>query len=318
MQLPTQDTVFASIIETLRERYQPELIPYIHVIHAVPEDFSLANLPTSPPSTPGNTSRQMDNYFDSLATFSNANSTVFASASTVPAYHDTLGFARQVNWPHPIVPPFSTHISVLERYIPPSTPREYRDLFSYGRPSVLTDRMLELSPLGGCLLFIYPTKRGATTFKSQYLGPILDPLLRHLVVVDGFSADISRDIGRLEAVNSMEDFHTMKANIERLCQQWSNHTSRFSLVTSEKGLAPLDPKLWKEWYTQQERPRIKDLLSRNWQALSRYTNSPDSSGSHLTASMMLAKIMDGLKMRNYDVSPNEDIELGVFVIRRFR
>lgn len=313
MQLPTQDTVFASIIESMRERCQPELVPYIHVIHAVPEDFSLANLPTSPPSTPGN-SRQMDNYFDSLASFSNASSTVFASASTVPAYHDTLGFARQVNWPHPIVPPFSTHISVLERYIPPSTPREYRDLFSYGRPSVLTDRMLELSPLGGCLLFIYPTKRGATTFKSQYLGPILDPLLRHLVVVDGFSADVSRDIGRLEAVNSMEDFQTMKANIELLCQQWSNQTSRFSLVASEKGLAPLDSKLWKDWYTQQERPRIKDLLSRNWQNLSRYTNNSDS----LTASMMLAKIMDGLKMREYDVFPNEDIELGVFVIRRFR
>jgi hypothetical protein len=163
-------------------------------------------------------------------------------------------------------------------------------------------------------LFIYPTKRGATTFKSQYLGPILDPLLRHLVVVDGFSADVSRDIGRLEAVNSMEDFQTMKANIELLCQQWSNHTSRFSLVAAEKGLAPLDSKLWKDWYTQQERPRIKDLLSRNWQTLSRYGNSAGS----LTASMILAKIMDGLKMREYDVSPTEDIELGVFVIRRFR
>jgi hypothetical protein len=34
------------------------------------------------------------------------------------------------------------------------------------------------TPNGGSLLFVYPTKKGASTFKSQYLGPILDPLLR--------------------------------------------------------------------------------------------------------------------------------------------
>lgn len=310
VRLPTQTTVFGSIIENIQDRLSPEKPPYIHVVHAVPEDFSLSNLPTSPPSTPGHL-MQMDNYFDS---------TVFSSASTVPVYHDVHGMVRPINWPHPIVPPYSIHVSVLERYIPPSTQHEYRDMFSYGRPSVFTDRLLELSPSGGCLLFIYPTRLGAMTFKSQYLGPILDPLLRQLVVVNGFSADVSRDLGRLEAVNYMDDFETMKNNVENLCGKLSNHASKFTLVDAGKGLAPLDRNLWTEWYIQQERPRMKYLLSRNWQTTGgRHTptvNSPETSGGQLSSSMLLSEIVEGIKRRHYDISPKGGIELGVFVIRR--
>ncbi|KAH8695451.1 hypothetical protein BGW36DRAFT_382719 [Talaromyces proteolyticus] len=311
VQLPTLASVFGTIIEALRNRHSPEHSPYIHVTHAVPNDFIVGNLPTSPPSTPG-PMVQSNDYFDPP---------VFASASTVPIYHNVKGqVCEKVNYPHPIVPPYSTHISVLERYIPPSTKHEYRDLFTYKQPSALADRMLELSPLGGCLLFIYPTKKGATTFKSQYLGPILDPLLRQLVVVNGFSADISRDLGRLEAVNSMDDFQTMKANIELLCRLMSeNMPSVFQLVNAGKGLAPLDRNLWMEWYIQQERPRMKYLLSRNWQTSGRLTpSSPEGGGVQLSSSMLLGEIMDGIKRRRYDVSPKEDIELGVFVIRRSR
>lgn len=309
VRLPTQDTVFGSIIENIQDRLRPDKSPYIHVVHAVPEDFSLSNLPTSPPSTPSNV-MQIDNYFDS---------TVFSSASAVPGYHDVHGNARQVNWPHPIVPPHSIHVSVLERYIPPSTQHEHRDLFSPGRPSVLTDRLHELSPFGGCLLFIYPTKTGAMTFKSQYLGPILDPLLRHLVV-NGFSADVSRDLGRLVAVNSMDDFETMKANVESLCHRLSNQTSRFTVVDASKGLVPLDRNLWTEWFIQQERPRMKFLLSRNWQTPGgRHPptlNSPETSGGQLSSSVLLSQIIEGIKRRQYEISPKGNIELGVFVIRR--
>ncbi|OKL63347.1 hypothetical protein UA08_01531 [Talaromyces atroroseus] len=310
VRLPTQSTVFGTIIENIQDRLRPENPPYIHVVHAVPEDFSLSNLPTSPSSTPGNL-MQMDNYFDSR---------VFSSASTVPAYHDVHGNVHPVNWPHPIVPPYSIHISVLERYIPPSTQHEYRDLFAHGRPSVLTDRLHELSPSGGCLLFIYPTRIGAMTFKSQYLGPILDPLLRQLVVVNGFSADVSRDLGRLVAVNSMDDFETMKANVEKLCRKMSSRTSKFTVVDAGKGLAPLDRNLWTEWYIQQERPRIKFLLSQKWQTSGgRHTptmNSPETSGGQLSSSILLSEIIDGIKRRQYEITPRGDIELGVFVIRR--
>lgn len=311
VRLPTQSTVFGSIIESIQVRVRPARPPYIHVVHAVPEDFSLSNLPTSPPSTPGHLS-QMDNYFNST--------TVFSSASTAHVYHDVYGGVRSVSWPHPIVPPCSIHVSVLERYIPPSTPHEYRDMFSHGRPSVLTDRLLELSPSGGCLLFIYPTRVGANTFKSQYLGPLLDPLLRQLVVVNGFSADVSRDLGRLEAVNYMDDFDTMKTNVEGLCRKLSGETAKFTVIEAGTGRASLDRNLWTEWYIQQERPRMKSLLSRSWQISGgRHTptlNSPETSGGQLSSSMLLSEIIEGIKRRQYETFPKGDIELGVFVIRR--
>ncbi|KKA24323.1 Uncharacterized protein T310_1650 [Rasamsonia emersonii CBS 393.64] len=315
VKLPTQNAVFGSIVQTIQDRLQPGQSPYINVTHAVPEQFSLSNLPTSPPSTPSHLAHR-DDYF---------NSTVFCSATPVPAYHDFRGTIPSVPFPFPVVPPYSIHISVVERYLPPSSTQEYRDFFSHNRPSILMDRLIELSPNGGSLLLIYPTKRGAMTFKTQYLGPILDPLLRQLVVVNGLSADVGRSLGKLAAVNGMDDFDTMRANLVQLCEKISSPSSRFTVVEAGRGAAFLDRNLWTEWYIQQERSRMKDVLSVYWQnGRSLPGNSPVSSNSlvvadkEVTSAMLLGEILDGIKKRPYgdDVGPREGVELGVFVIRR--
>lgn len=300
VRLPTQNTVFGSIIQTIQDRRQPGQSPYINVIHAVPEEFSLSNLPTSPPSTPSQQMMPLDDYFSS---------TVFCTAAPVPEYHNFRGAVRSAPSPFPIAIPNSIHISVVDRYLPPATTEEYRDMFCHDRPSILTDRLRELSSSGGTMLFIYPTKQGAMTFKTQYLGPILDPLLRQLVVVNGLSADMGRILGRLEIVHHMDDFETMKANIVRLCEQISNPASRFTVVEAGKGSVELDRNLWTEWYIHQERPRMKDLLTRHWQAFGRPMHGHGPS-------MLLGEILEGIKKRPYDVEPREGVELGVFIIRR--
>ena len=88
--------------------------------HAVPEQFSLSDLPHSPPSTPRSPTAA-DELF---------NATVFSSAAVVGAYHDYRGpIQRQVSHaPMPIVPPHSVHISVLE----------YMDRHDY-KPKALPD-----------------------------------------------------------------------------------------------------------------------------------------------------------------------------------
>ncbi|KAL1969639.1 hypothetical protein VTN77DRAFT_8192 [Rasamsonia byssochlamydoides] len=315
VRLPTQNAVFGSIVQTIQGRLQPGQSPYINVTHAVPEQFSLSNLPTSPPSTPPHLVPQHD-YF---------NATVFCSATPVPAYHDFRGAIPSVPFPYPIVPPYSIHISVLERYLPPSSSQEYRDLFSHNRPSVLIDRLIELSPNGGSLLLIYPTRRGAMTFKTQYLGPILDPLLRQLVVVYGLSADVGRNLGKLAAVDAMDDFETMRANLVQLCERISNTSSRFTVVEAGRGAVLLDRNLWTEWFIQQERSRMKDVLSLYWQNGRHLPlNSPVPSGNRVladkevTSAMLLGEILDGIKKRPYgdDIGLREGVELGVFVIRR--
>lgn len=317
--LPKTDSLFCSIVQSVHNHLQPGHSPYINVTHAVPEQFSLSNLPHSPPSTP-RSSASPDDYF---------NATVFSSAAVVGAYHDSRGpLQRQLSHaPMPIVPPHSVHISVLERYLPPPSAQEYRDLFCPTRPSFLVDRLSELSPNGGSLLFVYPTKKGASTFKSQYLGPILDPLLRQLVVVNELSADVGRYLGKLSTVSQMDDFATMKANIVALCEALSSPSSQFQVADAGRGSAELDRSLWAEWFIHQEKVRMKEVLSLYWQNGRRAPISKamtaGGSGNHMTdqqvtSSMLLSEIFDGIRRRPYgeDNEPRDGVELGVFVIRR--
>ncbi|KAH2169351.1 hypothetical protein LV164_004312 [Aspergillus fumigatus] len=316
----THEGVFSSLVQVIQNRLRQGQSPYINVTHAVPEQFSLTNLPTSPPGSPRCMLPNND-YF---------NATVFSSAAVVSAYHDFRGpiqMKAPQHFPMPIVPPQSVHISVLERYIPPSSAQEYNDLFSPSRPSFLVDRLSELSPDGGSLLFIYPTRRGGSAFKSQYLGPILDPLLRQLVVVNELSADIGRYLGKLSSVSHMEDFDTLKNNLSMLCRALSSSSSQFSIVDARKGSAYLDRDLWTEWYIHQEKARMKEVLSLYCQNGRRFSTHKATSSSiantyilaadkEVTSAMLLSEIIDGIRRRPYESEPRDGIELGVFVIRR--
>jgi hypothetical protein len=189
------------------------------------------------------------------------------------------------------------------------------------------DRLSELSPNGGSLLFVYPTKKGASTFKSQYLGPILDPLLRQLVVVNELSADVGRYLGKLSTVSQMDDFATMKANIVALCEALSSPSSQFQVADAGRGSAELDRSLWAEWFIHQEKARMKEVLSLYWQNGRKLPMSKamtaGGSGGHMTdrqvtSSMLLSEIFDGIRRRPYgeDNEPRDGVELGVFIIRR--
>jgi hypothetical protein len=181
--------------------------------------------------------------------------------------------------------------------------------------------MSELSPNGGSLLFVYPTKKGASTFKSQYLGPILDPLLRQLVVVNELSADVGRYLGKLNAVSQMDDFATMKANIAALCESLSSPSSKFHIADAGRGSTHLDRNIWAEWFIHQEKARMKDILNLYWQNGRRHKSMSSGSGmmgsKEVTSSGLLSEIFDGIRKRRYcDNEPRDGVELGVFVITR--
>lgn len=327
---------FSSIVQAIQCRLQPGQSPYINIIHAVPPKFSLSSLPTSPPSTP-NLLFPGDDYF---------NLTVFSSATPVPAYgrHEPKGpyLSGSPFVQAPIVPPYSVHVAVVERYLPPSSPREYRDFFSSQGPSVLVDRLLELSPNGGSLLLIYPTRKGAQTFKRRYLGPILDPLLRQLVVLNELSADVGMALGQMTSILHMDDFETMQSNVQQLCHQLNRRESsssrlqapapshatsstRFSLIHACKGEVIMDRTLWAEWYIQQETPRIRDVLNDYWRNGYRLPTSNvvgiggrTHGDREVTCPMLLREILDGIGKRpSVDgAEPGDRLELGVFVIGR--
>lgn len=313
--LPAEDTsphhaVFEATVRSIQERHGPANQPYITITHAVPQKFDLNSLPTSPPATP-NIARDGGDYF---------NQYTFAHAAVVPVYDGlTRGLGTPANAsPHPIVPPRSVQVAILERYVPPSSMEEYNDLFSTHGRSALLDRLSELSVPGGALIFIYPTKTGAKTFSQSYLSPILTPILLQIVNLNRLVWNLAEDIGRMAAIPIMNEFDVMKTKVTTLCKSMSElpstgADSHFDLVYSSSGNVPLDQATWREWYIEQEKGRIREVLKSYWKQGRRLPGDTE-----VTDATIARAIVDGLRKGAKDVRPTsgEGVEVGVFVIKR--
>ncbi|KAF3492256.1 uncharacterized protein GIQ15_01773 [Arthroderma uncinatum] len=324
--LPNSDSlspscVFSPIVQTIQSRLQPDQSPYINITHAVPPKFSLSSLPTSPPSTP-NRLFPGDDYF---------NMTVFSNATATPHYpfsstSSSLGAPSQAPYvPTPIVPPYSVNIAAVERYLPPTSTTEYQNLFTTHGPSVLLDRLRELSPRNGTLLLVYPTLRGAQCFKQHYLNPILDPLLRQLVVLNCLPSDIGTALSSTPALKHMDPFETMHSKVTELCSTLTaRDRTSFTLSYASAGCIPLSRPLWTEWYISQETPRAREILDDYWRNDHRTRGHSASKGMgidrEVTSAMVLREVVDGIRKRALtepmDDAEREGVEVGVFVIRR--
>ncbi|EGD95153.1 hypothetical protein TESG_02645 [Trichophyton tonsurans CBS 112818] len=317
--------VFSPIVQTIQSRLQPDQSPYINITHAVPPKFSLSSLPTSPPSTP-NRLFPGDDYF---------NMTVFSNATAAPHYPFTSassssslsgGAQSQAPYvPTPIVPPYSVNIAAVERYLPPTSTCEYQSLFTTSGPSVLLDRLRELSPRDGTLLLVYPTLRGAQCFKQHYLNPILDPLLRNLVGLHCLPSDIGTALSSTPALKHMDPFETMHSKVSQLCSSLTyRDRTTFTLSYASPGCIPLSRDLWTEWYIAQESPRAREILDDYWRNDHRTRHQTASKGMgmdrEVTSAMVLRDVVDGIRKRAMtepmDNAEREGVEVGIFVIRR--
>ena len=277
------------------------------IIRPVPSKLNMQRIPTSPGNTPAAMPDMMD-YF-SMNIFSKA---------VLAVDHETRVNASLPSSPMPIVAPSTVTLSILERYIPTATAVEYQHLFHPEGPSALVDRLVEISPRGGCLIFIYPTLHGASTFQTKYLGPLLDPLLRTLVVFHNMSADLGLNVGKLEALEHMLSFENMTAAIRRLLRSMSHSTptpglsqAKYQLVVSDRQTVQLDRKAWQDWWLYQENGRIRRAVMDYWRRGNRIPMG-------LTEGTIVREILDGIKQRSYDrdQEPQDGVEVGVFCIRR--
>ncbi|KAI7216016.1 hypothetical protein KC333_g5107 [Hortaea werneckii] len=308
--------VFPTIIGALHNSTPTSPTVWVNVFHAIPGRFNLADLPTSPPNTPG-PAVGGDDYFTQK---------VFDSAVPISDYQDDLSSLPRS--PRPIVPPSSINLAVVERYIPPTNANEFSDMFNTNGPSILVDRLVELSPSNGSLVFIYPTRTGAQTFVQEHLGPILDPLLRWICVVHGLSLDLSRSLGHMIAVDRMLEHDQLEHRIARLCalltqrstsiQRFHGSKATFSLTYSGTKEVLLTRDVWaKDWWTKQEKPRIRDIMTRYAQEAQR-----KSSNGHVdrpaTPTELVQQLLDGVVKREYPIGqePERGVEVGIFVIKR--
>jgi len=177
--------------------------------------------------------------------------------------------------------------------------------------SVILDRLHELSPRGGSLLFIYPTKTGAKHFDKQYLGPVLDPLLRKLMVLYMLREDLLWGIRNMAAIEKMNEFEGLRWKLDKFCTRFSHAINdnsmwgksgsgsqasrlqldssypktRVRLVHSQKAMIQLNDNSWREWWSQQEQLRIREAVKRHFSSLQPPAEgqtpvSPNASGPH--------------------------------------
>lgn len=308
--------VFSTVIGAIHASTPTPQTEWINVFHAIQGRFNLADLPTSPPSTPG-PAIGGDDYFTKK---------VFDSAVPVSDYQAELSTLPRS--PHPVVPPSSINLSIVERYIPPSSTHEFSHMFDTNGPSVLVDRLVELSPNRGHLLFVYPTRTGAMRFIQEYLGPIIDPLLRSIQVVNGLSSDLSRTLGNMTAATQLPEFPQMERSVNLLCNRLMQRSSTmsafpggkatFTVIHASKVEVQISREAWsRDWWTKQEKPRIRAAMTKSSQEAQK-----KSSNEYIERAPTPTELVDGLikgvESRSYPPGqePKKGIEVSVFLIQR--
>ena len=302
--------IFGRIISALHESTTANTA-WINVFHAVPGRFTLSDLPKSPPSTPG-PAVGGDEYFTSK---------VFDSAVAIPDYQ--LDSKLLPPSPRPVVPPGSVHISIVERYIPPTNTNEYGEMFMPKGHSLLHDRLVELSPTNGILVFIYPTKTGARTFMHDYLGPIIDPLLRSLTVVNELPSELCSSLGRMSSVAYLDEYDSLKFQFERFCKTLGEGSSAdkkavYTVIHASKEEAPLERSVWaNDWWIKQEKPRIRETVSKYFRQMKKLPES-EMTGTHL-----IQEVLDGVANRKQEdgdegssTSGPKGVEVGIFIVKK--
>ncbi|KAL6161333.1 hypothetical protein ACJQWK_08185 [Exserohilum turcicum] len=303
----TTGHVFGQVIASIHDASSTNT-SWINVFHALPGRYTLLDLPKSPPSTPG-PAVGGDSYFTSK---------VFDSAVAIPDYQ--LDSKLLPSSPRPVVPPGSINVSIVERYIPPTNTNEFAEMFSFQGRSLLYDRLIELSSDNGILLFIYPTKAGAKTFMRQYLGPILDPLLRTVTVVHELHSELGRNIGQMSSVNYLDQYDHLESQVRSFCAAMSERTARpdrkatYQVIHAAKEEVLLERSAWaNDWWIKQEKPRVRDIVMKY------FNKSKKLPMGEMSAATLIQHVLDGVSNREYqDGAPTKGVEVGVFIVKKTR
>ncbi|KAF2227566.1 hypothetical protein BDZ85DRAFT_277456 [Elsinoe ampelina] len=299
---------FPAVISALQVNTPGSPLCWINVFHALRKS-NLSELPTSPPSTPGQPGGGND-YFTSKT---------FDSAVPIIDYQDNLT-SDLPRSPLPVVAPESMNVSIVERYIPPTSANEFSEMFKLNGRSLLVDRLMELSPDNGTLLFIYPTSTGAQTFMRDYLGPILDPVIRMMKSINNLPLELATLLGSMSAVKTMLDYDTLHKKVQELCaamgqpnstmQRFTRKQSGFVLESASKETVKIERSVWIDnWWIKQEKPRIREAINNHF--------GRGAQTGEVTPMSMTNALLNGASRKEYPSGePQNGIEVGVFVIKR--
>ena len=117
------------------------------------------------------------------------------------------------------------------------------------------------------MLFIYPTKTGAMNFDRDYLGPVLDPLLRKLMVLYRLRQELMWGVRSMSSKRhkEMSEFPELHKRLETFCAIMTAGKRGLprmptKVVYAAKAMVSLNELSWREWWTQQEQVRIREIV----------------------------------------------------------
>lgn len=248
--------------------------------HAVSAKIDIAELFSSLPITPV-PAGERDDYFTT---------NVFGLAVVVPDYQGPAqpspargltaaagnipGRVQAPISPRPAVAPGTSHVSLVERYIPASTPHEWTSFFdTTGARSMLQDRLAELHGGGGVLLFIYPTKDGVTAFMDRFLDKTLSPKLRQMVSMGDLKSEICNQIENSSGVEEHWPYEELARGFGDFCELISSRSpladrfqtpgtrTVYSVEHRMRRIARIPPEILANWWCTQEKSRIRKVIA---------------------------------------------------------
>ena len=268
-------------------------------------------IPSSPPVTPSSLARpsNQQSYFEPRPLFS-------TSVFLVGNYQLDTDLSSTLSLsPSLAVPPGDAVLSLFERVIPPCTTTEAQDFFEPSGCSPLLGRIQELAP-NGSLIVVHPTRTGGQAFEKEYLGPILEPVLRSWTNKHNLAMGVGRALGPMAAVSHLLSFGRMKSKLNDLLRHLNNDgsgnsNSTFSTIHASTETVQVSRKVWEKWWVYQEKARIDHYMAE-------YTKGQGAPGT--SPASLVRDLLDMVEKRGYQ--PDEEtgegsgIEVGVFVIKR--
>lgn len=160
---------------------------------------------------------------------------------------------------------------------------------------------------------------------KDFLGPILDPLLRTVTVIHDLTSDLGKNLGSMASVDYLDEYDQLAAHVEKFCKTLNgNGSSRrsinsqqatYEVIQSSREEMILERSVWADdWWIKQEKPRVREVVTKYFRKASRLPTNTEMTSAHL-----IEEVLNGVSNREYlGEGPKKGVELGVFVIRKSR
>jgi hypothetical protein len=311
--------IFSLIINDLHLALPSDRTEWVNVLHAIPGEYNLQKLPpTSPPATPG-PAVGGDDYFTKKA---------FDTAVTILDYQTDLS----VQMPSPnraVASPSSMHVAIVERYIPPTNVNEFSEMFNPDGPSILVDRLVELSPNNGTLLFIYPNKAGARSFYADHLEPIKAPTLRALATRYNVPMNVGEPLENLDkALLALLPTHDqLTASMHALCarltasstslRNFRHRPCRFVCKHAQTASVTVPLDVWlTDWWSKQEKRKLRSAMQGFAHAASNQRSDPHL-GTPPSENILVQQLLSDMARKAERIGlTTAAVEVSVFVVTR--